>query len=54
MDIQKSRFLMQIQDMDQNSFFSGMIEHKAIYTSTQADANHQKSLYDKPVMLKTT
>ena len=41
-NIQKFHFLMQIQDMDQNSFFLGMVEHEAI--QTQADSHHQKSL----------
>ena len=51
-DIQKSRFLIQIQDMDQNSFFSCTIEREAI--QARADAHHQKSLCGKPVALKTT
>ena len=51
-DIQKSRFLMRIQDMDQNSFFSGTIKREAI--QARADAYRQKSLCGKPVTLKTT
>ena len=51
-DIQKSCFLMQIQDMDQNSFFMGTIERVAI--QAWADAHHQKSLCGKPVALITT
>ena len=42
-DIQKSHFLMRIQDMDQNSFFSCTIEHEAI--QARADAHRQKSLW---------
>ena len=49
-DIQKSRFLMQIQDIEQN-IFSGMIEHEAI--QAWDDAHHQKSICGKPVTLKT-
>ena len=49
-DIQKSRLLMRIQDMDQNSFLSGRIDCEAI--QAQADAHHQKSLCGKPVTVK--
>ena len=48
--IQKSHFIMQIQDMDQRSFFLYTIDHKAI--QQWADTHHQNSLCDKPFMLK--
>ena len=48
-DIQRSLFLMQIQDMDHNSFFSGMIKHEAIHA--WANAYRLKSLCGKPVMI---
>ena len=51
-DIQKSRFLIRIQDMDPNSFLLGTIEREAI--QARADAHRQKSLCGKPVALKTT
>ena len=43
---------MQIQDMDQNSFFSGKIDRESI--QAWVNAHPQNSLYDKPTMLKTT
>ena len=49
-DIQKSHFLMRIQDIDQNSFFLGMVEREAI--QARADSQCQKSLCGKPVALK--
>ena len=54
MAIQESRFLVQIQGMDQNSFFLGKIDHETI--QTWADSHHQKenSHYAKSIVLKTT
>ena len=45
MAIQKSYFLMQVQAIDQSSFFSCMIDHN------NGPMNHQNSLYDKPIVL---
>ena len=50
--IQKSHFLMQIQDMEQSSLFSGTIDCEAIQARYGADC--QNSLCDQPITLKTT
>ena len=50
--IQKPYFLMQTQDINQNSFSSGTKEYKAM--QEWADAHHQKCLYGKLIALKTT
>ena len=49
--IQKSHFLMQIQDMDQSSFFLGTIDCEAI--QAWVNTHCQNSVYSKPIALKT-
>ena len=43
---------MQVQGMDQNSFFLDAIDREALKSLT--NAHHQKSLLGKDITLKTT
>ena len=52
MAILKVHFLMQLQDMAQNSFFPDAIKREA--TKAQANAHHHNCLPDKDIVPKTT
>ena len=52
MAIQKSCLLMQIQDMDQNRYFFGMIDHEAI--QARVDTHLGYSFCGKSFTLQTT
>ena len=50
--IKKFRFVMRLQDMAQNRFFSDAIEREAI--KARANAHHHNCLPGKDIALKST